>query len=118
MVRAVLMGRVVQRGDTLNIQTDLIDVSADSQLWGRQYTRTFADLITVQEEIAAAVMDKLRLRPTTAERKRLTKRSTENPEAHQLYLKGQYACRSPQQDRLQRGLNRSLNARLIAPCCR
>ncbi len=49
-VRAVLTGRVVQRGDTLNIQTDLVDVTADSQLWGRQYTRTFADLITVQED--------------------------------------------------------------------
>jgi serine/threonine protein kinase/Tfp pilus assembly protein PilF len=89
-VRAVLTGRVVQRGDTLNIQTDLVDVTSDSQLWGHQYTRTLADLITVQEEIATAVSDKLRLRPTPDEQKRLTKRSTENAEAHQLYLKGQY----------------------------
>jgi serine/threonine protein kinase/Tfp pilus assembly protein PilF len=88
--RAILTGRVVQRGDTLNIQTDLVDVAEDSQLWGRQYTRTFTDLITVQEEIATAVSEKLRLGPTTAEQKRLTKRSTENPEAHQLYLKGQF----------------------------
>jgi serine/threonine protein kinase/Flp pilus assembly protein TadD len=89
-VRAVLTGRVVQRGDILHIQTDLVDVTADSQLWGRQYDRTFADLITVQEEIATAVSEKLRLRPTSDEQKRLTKRSTENPDAHQLYLKGQY----------------------------
>jgi TolB-like protein/Tfp pilus assembly protein PilF/predicted Ser/Thr protein kinase len=89
-VRAVLTGRVVQRGDTLNIQTDLVDVTADAQLWGRQYTRTFADLITVQEEIATAVSDKLRLRPTSDEQTRLTKRYTQNPEAHQLYLKGQF----------------------------
>src|SRR5207249_6286602 len=89
-VRAVVTGRVVQRGDTLNIQTDLVDIAGEAQLWGRQYTRTFAGLITVQEEIATAVSDKLRLRPTTEEQKRLTKRYTENPEAHQLYLKGQY----------------------------
>jgi TolB-like protein/tetratricopeptide (TPR) repeat protein len=89
-VRAVLTGRVVQRGDTLNIQTDLIDVMGDAQLWGRQYTRTLADLVTVQEQIATAVADKLRLRPTSDEQKRLTKRYTENPEAQQLYLKGQY----------------------------
>src|SRR5262249_35595242 len=89
-VRAVLTGRVVQRGDTLNIQTDLVDVAEDSQLWGGQYSRTFADLITIQEEIATAVSERLRLRPTTDEQKRLTKRYTENAEANQLYLKGQY----------------------------
>ena len=89
-VRAVLTGRVVQRGDTLNIQTELIDVMADSQLWGRQYDRTTSDLITVQEEIATTVSQQLRLTTSTDEQKLLTKRSTENPEAHQLYLKGQF----------------------------
>jgi serine/threonine protein kinase/tetratricopeptide (TPR) repeat protein len=101
-VRAVLTGRVVQRGDTLNIQTDLIDVTGDAQLWGRQYTRTFADLVTVQEEIATAVTDKLRLRPTSEEQKRLTKRYTENPEAQQLYLKGQYYWNRRTRQTLQR----------------
>jgi TolB-like protein len=89
-VRAVLTGRVVQRGETLNIQTELVDVNEDSQLWGRQYDRTSADLITVQEEIAKAVSEQLRLATSTEEQKLLTKRSTENPEAHQLYLKGQF----------------------------
>ncbi len=89
-VRAVLTGRVVQQGDTLNIQTDLVDVAADSQLWGRRYTRTLADLITVQEEIATAVSDQLRLQPNADEQKVLKQRYTENPEAHQLYLRGQF----------------------------
>ncbi len=89
-VRAVLTGRVTQRGDSLNIQTELVDVGADSQLWGRQYSRKFSEIITVQEEIAKEVSEKLRLRPTSEEQKRLTKRYTENPEAHQLYLKGRY----------------------------
>ncbi len=89
-VRAVLTGRVTQRGDSLNIQAELVDVAADSQLWGRQYSRKFSEIITVQEEIAKEVSEKLRLRPTGEEQKRLTKRYTENPEAHQLYLKGRY----------------------------
>jgi TolB-like protein len=89
-VRAVLTGRVMQRGDSLNIQTELVDVAADSQLWGRQYNRKLSEIITVQEEIAKEVSEKLGLRPTSAEEKRLTKRYTENPEAHQLYLKGRY----------------------------
>jgi serine/threonine protein kinase/Flp pilus assembly protein TadD len=89
-VRAVLTGRVVQRGDSLNIQTELVDVAGDSQLWGQQYNRKFSEIIAVQEEIAKEVADKLHLRPSGEEQKRLAKRYTENPEAHQLYLKGRY----------------------------
>jgi len=89
-VRAVLTGRVVQRGDSLNIQTELVDVAADSQLWGQQYNRKFSEIIPVQEEIAKEVSEKLHLRPSVEEQKRLVKRYTENPEAHQLYLKGRY----------------------------
>jgi TolB-like protein/Tfp pilus assembly protein PilF len=100
-VRAILTGRVVERGDTLNIQTDLIDVSGDSQLWGRQYTRSLADLITVQEEIATAIAERLGLRPTADDQKRLTRHSTENFEAHQLYLKGQFYWNRRTADRLQ-----------------
>jgi len=89
-VRAVLMGRVVQRGDSLNIQTELVDVAEVSQLWGQQYNRKLSDIIVIQGEISKAVSEKLRLRPTGEEQKRLAKRYTENPEAHQLYLKGRY----------------------------
>jgi serine/threonine protein kinase/tetratricopeptide (TPR) repeat protein len=89
-VRAVLTGRVVQRGDGLNIQTELVDVATDSQLWGQQYNRKFSEIIPVQEAIAKEVANKLRLRPTGEEQKRLTRRYTENPDAHQLYLKGRF----------------------------
>jgi tetratricopeptide (TPR) repeat protein len=80
----------VQRGDSLNIQTELVDVGEVSQLWGQQYDRKFAEILAVQEEIAKQISEKLRLRPTGEEQKRLGKRSTENTEAYQLYLKGRY----------------------------
>jgi TolB-like protein/Tfp pilus assembly protein PilF len=89
-VGAVLMGRVVQRGDSLNIQTELVDVNEVSQLWGQQYNRKLSDLIDVQEEISKAIADKLGLRPSREEEKRLTRRHTDNPEAHQLYLRGRF----------------------------
>jgi serine/threonine protein kinase/Flp pilus assembly protein TadD len=89
-VQAVLTGKVMQRGDSLNIQTELVDVTADAEIWGRQYNRKFSEIITVQEEIAKEVAQKLGLQPTSEEEKKLTKRYTENPEAHQLYLKGRY----------------------------
>jgi TolB-like protein len=51
-VRAVLSGRVTQRGDTLLVGADLVDVSRDSQLWGDTYDRRLADLLTIQSDIA------------------------------------------------------------------
>jgi serine/threonine protein kinase/Tfp pilus assembly protein PilF len=101
-VRAVLTGRVVQRGDSLNIQAELVEVAGDSQLWGQQYNRKLSEIIPVQEEIAKEVSAKLHLRPTGEEQKRLTKRYTENPEAHQLYLKGRYLWNRRTGDALKR----------------
>jgi tetratricopeptide (TPR) repeat protein len=84
------MGRVVQRGDSLNIQTELVDVTEVSQLWGQQYSRKLSEIIVVQEEISKAVSQKLGLRPSVDDEKRLTKRYTANPEAHRFYLRGRY----------------------------
>jgi serine/threonine protein kinase/Flp pilus assembly protein TadD len=89
-VRAVLTGRVVERDGALNIQADLVNVDDGSQLWGRQYSRKLTDILTVQEEIAKDVGGKLRLNPTLKQQNRLAKRSTENTEAYQFYLKGRY----------------------------
>lgn len=89
-VRAVLTGRVVERDGALNIQADLVKVDDGSQLWGRQYGRKFSDILTLQEEIAREVSEKLHLKPAAEQQKRLAKRSTENTEAYQAYLKGRY----------------------------
>ena len=87
-VDAVLTGRVVQRGDTLSIQADLLNVSDGSQTWGEQYNRKLTDLVALQGEIARDVSNKLRLKLSGADEQKLTKTYTANPEAHQLYLKG------------------------------
>ena len=89
-VRAVLVSRLLQRGDTLVINTELVDAEKGSQLWGTQYKRKLADVLTVQEEISRDISENLRLRLTGEEKQRLRKRSTENAEAYQLYLKGRF----------------------------
>jgi serine/threonine protein kinase/tetratricopeptide (TPR) repeat protein len=89
-VRAVLAGRMVQRGDTLSISVELVDAGTGRLLWGEQYNRKLADLLTVQEEIARDMYEKLSSRLAGAEEKRVAKRSTANAEAYQLYLKGLY----------------------------
>jgi serine/threonine-protein kinase len=89
-VRAVLTGRVMQRGDNLSISAELIDARDNSHLWGEQYHRKLADLMAVQEEIATEMSEKLRVKLSGEEQQRLTKSYTDNAEAYQHYLKGRY----------------------------
>jgi TolB-like protein/Flp pilus assembly protein TadD len=89
-VRAVLSGRLLRRGDTLMIQAELMDVAKGSQLWGSQYNRKAADVFILQEDLSKEISERLRLRLTGEERRRLTRRYTENAEAYQLYLRGRF----------------------------
>ena len=89
-VGAIVTGTLEQVGDHLVVKTELVDVSDGSQLWGEQYNRNFSDIITVQNDIAWKISEKLRLKLTGEDERRVTKRYTDNPEAYQLYLKGRY----------------------------
>src|SRR5262249_31846121 len=51
-VRTVLTGKMIQRGDRLVVQTELIDLANDAQLWGGQFNRKLADIFELQEELA------------------------------------------------------------------
>jgi serine/threonine-protein kinase len=89
-VRAVLTGILAQRGDSLVLQVDLVDAADGAQLWGEQFNRQSAELFVMQEELAQRILDKLRLRLTGDEKKKVTKRHTHNIEAYQLYMKGRF----------------------------
>jgi TolB-like protein/DNA-binding winged helix-turn-helix (wHTH) protein/Tfp pilus assembly protein PilF len=103
-VRAVFIGRVVEREGSLIIQADLLDVTDGSQLWGEQYHRKFSDVLAVQEEIAKQISEGLRLKLTGEEQKRLTRHHTENAEAYQLYLKGRYYWNKRTAESLNKGV--------------
>lgn len=87
-VQAVVIGKITRRGDVLNIRVEMIDTRDNRQMWSEQYNRQASDALTVQEQIAQAASAKLRSKLTGAEERRLTKSTTQNPEAFQLYLKG------------------------------
>ena len=89
-VDAVLLGRVLQRGDALLVGAELVDVQNGWQLWGEQYNRKLADIFAVEEEISREISEKLRLRLTGEDRSRLAKRHTQSTEAYQDYLRGRY----------------------------
>lgn len=89
-VHAVMSGRMVQRGSTLTISVELVDVRNNKLLWGEQYERKMSELLATQREIATEITNKLQLKLSGADTRGLTKRYTNNDEAYQLYLKGRY----------------------------
>jgi serine/threonine-protein kinase len=89
-VDALVTGRVFQQGNMLVVQADMVSVADGSQLWGEKYNRKLSDILTVQEEIARQISDRLRLKLTGEENARVIKRYTDNAEAYQHYLKGRY----------------------------
>ncbi len=103
-VRAVLTGRVSERGETLTVSMELMDVTDGSELWGEQYNRKLADILAVQEDIAREITVKLHLRLKGEEEKRLTRHLTENTEAYQLYLKGRYYWNKRTPDGIQKAI--------------
>jgi TolB-like protein/Tfp pilus assembly protein PilF len=89
-VRSLLTGRVLKLGDQVIIRAAVIDVKDGWQIWGEQYHRKLSDILVVQEEIAEEISAKLRLKLTADEKRRLTKRYTDNSAAYHFYLKGRY----------------------------
>jgi len=92
-VGAIVTGRVVARGDDLQISVDLVKASDKTQMWGEQYNRKASDLQAVESEIARTISEKLRLRLTGGQEQQLAKRATVNPQAYQLYLSGKFYAR-------------------------
>jgi len=89
-VRAVVTGRVVQRGERLTVQVELIDAETVDQIWGEQFDRAVADVLGVQTEISSAIIDSLRVRLTEADEERVADSTTGSEEAYQAYLRGRY----------------------------
>ncbi len=102
-VNAVLSGRITQRGDNLNITSELVDVRYNKLLWGERYDRKASELMATQREMAAEIVDKLRLQVSSNE-KAITKHYTESNEAYQLYWKGRFYWGKRTEDGLRKGI--------------
>ena len=103
-VEAVIMGRVAKHDELLSISVELVDALDDSHIWGAQYLRQFSDILTMPAKIAEEISEKLRLKLTNDEQRRLTRGHTESAEAYQLYLKGRYYFNKLTPDGVQKGV--------------
>lgn len=89
-VQAILTGRIVQRGEQLAVNLELIDGRTENVLWGNRYERKPSDIVALQSEIAKNVSTRLRSQLSGTDVARVEKKNTADPEAFQLYLKGRY----------------------------
>ena len=103
-VRAIFKGRVMQRGDTLEISAELVDARDNSHIWGQQYSRKSSDIFALQGELAKEMTTALRMRLTGEDEKRMTKSYAANPEAYQDYLRGRYWWNKFNEEGLNKGI--------------
>jgi TolB-like protein/Flp pilus assembly protein TadD len=89
-VAHILEGSVQKAGDSVRVNVQLINALTDAHLWADTYDRKLTDIFAVESEIAKNVAENLRARLNVRAEEVLAARPTENPEAHELYLKGRY----------------------------
>ncbi len=89
-VRTVLEGSVRKQGNKLRVTAQLINVEDGFHLWSERYDRDMDDIFAIQDEIAIAITEKLKITLLDNERKKMIKNPTDNKEAYDLYLKGRF----------------------------
>lgn len=89
-VGTVLEGSVRKAENQIRIAAQLIDVGNQAHLWSQEYNREAKGIFAVQSDIAKSVAEALRIKLGPVEQQQIEKKKTDNPEAHELYLKGLY----------------------------
>ena len=103
-VGTVLEGSVRASGSRLRITAQLINVDDGFHLWSERFDREAGDVFAIQDEITAAIVDRLAVALHLGERSALRARAPVDPEAYALYLKGAVL---PQPDRGRHGRTRA-----------
>src|SRR5262245_50329542 len=110
-VRAVLMGRLVQRDGGISISVELADALNNNQIWSEQYNWKPAELSAIQADIVKDIAERLRLKLTGEEERLLAKRRPGNAEAYRLYLIGRYYWNKRTEEGLKKAIDYFRQAR-------
>jgi TolB-like protein/DNA-binding winged helix-turn-helix (wHTH) protein/Flp pilus assembly protein TadD len=89
-VDAVVEGSVLRSGDQVRITAQLIEASTDKHLWSQSYEGELRDTLALQNRVANAIADQIRINLTPQEQAALKSAKAVNPEAYESYLKGRY----------------------------
>jgi serine/threonine protein kinase/tetratricopeptide (TPR) repeat protein len=90
-VRSVLEGSVRRSGNRFRVTVQLVDVASGFQLWSERYDREADDVFEIEEKIAGAVVDTLKVTLLKERDTPLAPRPTQNLEAYKLYLRGRFS---------------------------
>ena len=114
-VQAVVMGRIISRGDSLQISVELVSASDRTQIWGESYNRRVSDIQVVDEEIAQTIAQKLEIGVSGAQQQQIAKKITNSPQAYELYLNGVFFGRKRGAENIKRSLEYQRQAIAIDP---
>jgi len=89
-VDAVVEGTVLRSGDQVRITAQLIEASTDKHIWSQSYEGELRDTLALQNRVAGAIADQIRINLTPQEQAALKNVRVVNPEAYESYLKGRY----------------------------
>lgn len=110
-VDAVVEGSVMRSGQRVRVTAQLIDASTDRHLWAHSYERDLRDVLTLQAEVAGAIVNEVNGKLTPQQRTRVTTPRPANPEAYVAYLKSRYFLHN---QRSEEGARKSLEYSLQA----
>src|SRR5262249_15728346 len=88
-VSTILEGAVQKAGDKVRVNVQLIDARADSHLWAKSYDRDLKDVLGVESEVSQEIADALKANLSPTETRALASTRTRDPEAHDLFFKGE-----------------------------
>jgi TolB-like protein/Flp pilus assembly protein TadD len=104
-VANILEGSVQRSNDQVRVNVQLINALTDAHLWADTYDRKLTDMFAVESEIAKTIAEMLQARLTGSEKTAISKKPTENPEAHELYLKGRFFWNKRTADDLRKSID-------------
>jgi len=104
-VATILEGSVQKSGNSVLINTQLIDANTDAHLWAEAYPRTLDNIFGVEGEVAQKVADALKAKLTPTESAGVASVPTRNPEAYDLYLQGVFFSKKSTEEALRHSLD-------------
>jgi eukaryotic-like serine/threonine-protein kinase len=103
-VDGVIEGSVQRSGNRVKVTAQLIQAPTDTHLWAETYERDLHDVLSLQDEIAREIANRLRIKLTPTEEARLSRSGTVDPRAYESYLEGRYYWNKRTEEGFEKGI--------------